>query len=134
MRMLLGLDSKYLHKPLIDTYHHASLGRVPSAMKFLSAHAVQPVPVIIMGKSSASWLTRAAAFLLGMSKAFVSAQTSPDCLLSGPIYPVPVNPLNKSTAVPQALDYLTSTLDSAGQNGTLGATNSTFHTSVFSTD
>jgi CubicO group peptidase (beta-lactamase class C family) len=61
------------------------------------------------------------------------AQTAPNCPLWGPVYPAPVNVL-KSTIVPKAASALKESLESALKNGTLGASNSSFHLSVFSTD
>jgi CubicO group peptidase (beta-lactamase class C family) len=61
------------------------------------------------------------------------AQTSPNCPFLGAVFPTPSNVLDSSTAVPQALSELRTTLQQSLSNGVLENTTTTFYLSAFST-
>jgi hypothetical protein len=62
------------------------------------------------------------------------SQISPNCPLSGPIYPAPIDALHKSSSVPNAIRTFNDSIHSALQNGTLSAANISCQVEVFSTD
>ncbi len=68
------------------------------------------------------------------SEAGMSQTQAPNCFFLGPVYPAPTDVLSKSAAVPQAINTLKINLNAALKNGTLGAANTSFHISVFSTE
>ncbi|KAM0549507.1 hypothetical protein ACHAPJ_009323 [Fusarium lateritium] len=61
------------------------------------------------------------------------AQTTSDCPLWGPVYPVPVH-AHKSPIVAKAISKLEDNLKNALERGVLGSSNASFHLEVFSAD
>lgn len=84
-------------------------------------------------KSTRFFTTLTAACLTGIITV-CDAQTSPNCLLLGPAFPIPGNVLHRSSAVPDAAAILSQTIDGLLQDGTLDANNVSFYISAFSTN